>query len=204
MPDGANHVAFAYSANGKDRFTIVYPNLNLLDGARDFSGDWTSASKWTTDGTYKDLTVKKRTAQWNGIYKTFTAPKDGKYTFSAYVKSSGNNANVFRYVLVNGGDRESLRKGFDNNFDWTRDSVTFDLKENEKVSVRYEITGTGSDSALWTAGHKLEEGSTATPWMPSPKEVTAEDYPKYIGTYTDNNSNEQSTDPARYSWKKTE
>ena len=204
MPDGANHVAFAYSANGKDRFTIVYPNLNLLDGTRDFSGDWTDASKWTTDGTYKDLTVKKRTAQWNGIYKTFTAPKDGKYTFSAYVKSSGNNANVFRYVLVNGGDRESLRKGFDNNFDWTRDSVTFDLKENEKVSVRYEITGAGLDSALWTAGHKLEEGSTATPWMPSAKEVTAEDYPRYIGTYTDNNSNEQSTDPARYSWKKTE
>ena len=204
MPDGANHVAFAYSANGKDRFTIVYPDLNLLDGTRDFSGDWTNASKWTTDGTYKDLTVKKRTDQWDGIYKTFTAPKDGKYTFSAYVKSSGNNANVFRYVLVNGGDRESLRKGFDDNFDWTRDSVTFDLKENEKVSVRYEITGTGSDSALWTAGHKLEEGSTATPWMPSAREATAEDYPRYIGTYTDNNSNEQSTDPARYSWKKTE
>ena len=36
MPDGANHVAFAYSADGKDRFTTVYPNLNLLDGTKDF------------------------------------------------------------------------------------------------------------------------------------------------------------------------
>ena len=31
MPDGANHVAFAYSADGKDRFTTSYPNLNLVD-----------------------------------------------------------------------------------------------------------------------------------------------------------------------------
>ena len=204
MPDGANHVAFSYSKDGKDRFTTVYPNLNLLDGTKDFSGDWTNAAGWTNDGTYKGLTVKKKITPWDGINKTFTAPKDGKYTFSAYVKSSGNNANVFRYVIINGGDRESLRKGFDNNFDWSRDSVTFDLKENDKVSVRYEITGSGSDSALWTAGHKWEEGSTATPWMPSFSEVTAEDYPSYIGTYTDNNSDEQSTDPVRYSWKKIE
>ena len=178
--------------------------MNLIDGTRDFSGDWTNIARWIDDGTYKGLTVKKRTAPWDGIYKTFTVPKDGKYTFSAYVKSSGSKANVFRYVLVNGGDRESLRKGFDNNFDWSRDSVTFDLKENDKVSVRYEITGSGSDSALWTAGHKWEDGSIATPWMPSFSEVTPEDYPSYIGTYTDNNSNEQSTDPARYSWKKIE
>lgn len=36
MPDGAQHVAFAYSADGKDRFTTVWPNLNLLDGTKDF------------------------------------------------------------------------------------------------------------------------------------------------------------------------
>ncbi|AGI11192.1 tail protein [Lactococcus phage phi7] len=202
MPDGANHVAFAYSKDGKDRFTTVYPNLNLLDGTKDFSGVWGFASNWANDGTYKGLTVKKRTGQWDGINKTFTAPKDGKYTFSAYVKSSGNNANVFRYVLVNGGDRESLRKGFDNNFDWARDSITFDLKANDKVSARYEISGSGTDSILWTAGHKLEEGSTATPWVPSLSEATAEDYPSYIGTYTDNESTEQSTSPEKYIWKK--
>ena len=181
-----------------------YPNLNLLDGTRDFSGDWTPAAGWTDDGTYKGLTVKKRTVPWDGIHKTFTVPKDGNYTFSADVKSSGSEANVTRYVTINGGDRDVSSKTFDNNFDWSRDSVTFDLKENDKVSVRHEITGSGSDSALWTAGNKWEEGSTATPWMPSASEVKAEDYPSHIGTYTDNNSNEQSTDPARYSWKKIE
>ena len=51
---------------------------------------------------------------------------------------------------------------------------------------------------------KVEEGSTATPWMPSAREATVEDYPSHIGTYTDNNSNEQSTNPLKYTWKKIE
>ena len=174
----------------------------MLDGTKDFAGDWTSVSPWENDGTYEGLAVKKTGKQWNGIYKTFTVPKDGTYTFSAYVKSSGNSADVIRFSLLNGSDFSSVRKSLSNNFGWTRDSVTLNLKANDKVSARYEISGAGSDSILWTAGHKWEEGSTATPYMPSFSEVTAEDYPSYIGTYTDNNSNEQSTSPEKYSWKK--
>ena len=203
MPDGAHHVAFAYSADGKDRFMTVYPNLNLLDGTKDFSGYWVNADSWVTDGTYKGLTVKKRTAQWNGIYKPLTVPKDGEYTFSSYVKSSGSAADVYRYVYVNDSN-VAPNKLMGNDFDWLRDSVTVNLKADDTVHVKYEITGSGSDSILWNAGHKWEEGSTATPWMPSASELTAEDYPSYIGTYTDNNSNEQSTDPEKYNWKKIE
>lgn len=181
----------------------VYPNLNLLDGTKDFSGYWVNADSWVTDGTYKGLTVKKRTAQWNGIYKPLTVPKDGEYTFSAYVKSSGSAADVYRYVYVNDSN-VAPNKLMGNDFDWLRDSVTVTLKADDIVYVKYEITGSGSDSILWNAGHKWEEGSTATPWMPSASELTAEDYPSYIGTYTDNNSNEQSTDPEKYNWKKIE
>ena len=176
--------------------------MNLLEGTKDFSGAWEWADNWTTDGTYKGLTVKKTTERWGGIHKTFTAPKDGTYTFSAYVKSSGSNANTIRFTLVNSSEITSLKKTFSNDFDWFRDSVTVTLKANDQVLARYETTGLGSGSALWTAGHKWEEGSIATPWMPSFSEVTAEDYPSYIGTYTDNDSNTQSTDPGKYTWKK--
>ena len=211
MPDGAQHVAFAYSADGKDRFTTVWPNLNLLDGTKDFSGAWESAGGWENDGTYKGLTVKKKTEAWYGIYKTFTVPKtrtftapsDGKYTFSAYVKSSGSSTMSFRYVFINGKSANGVisDKPMGNDFDWLRDSFTVTLSAGDVIYAKYEITGGG---ALWTAGHKWEEGSTATPWMPSFSEVTAEDYPSYIGTYTDNDSNEQSTDPEKYSWGKIE
>ena len=31
------HYAYAYSTDGTDRFTIIYPNLNLLEGSRTYS-----------------------------------------------------------------------------------------------------------------------------------------------------------------------
>ncbi|WP_461216176.1 hypothetical protein [Lactococcus cremoris] len=192
-----NTIAYANSADGTDGFTTVYPNLNLLNGTRDFSGTWTYPSSWVTDGAYKGLTVKKKTTQWNGINKTFTAPKDGVYTFSAYIKSSGNTANITRYGGINSTNANADQKQIGNNFDWIRDTVTLNLKANDSVWFRYEITGTGSDSILWTAGHKWEPGSTATPYMPSASEVTINDYPKYVGFSNILKTNKISSD---YKW----
>ena len=194
-----NTIAYARSADGTDDFTTVYPNLNLIDGTRDFSGHWDWADNWTTDGTYKGLTVKKTTKQWGGIHKTFTAPKDGTYTFSAYVKGSGSNANIHRVIQKNGIDYwdDRFYKSFGNNFDWIRDSITVTLKAKDTVSGRYEISGSGTDSILWTAGHKWEEGPIATPWMPSKNEVTIDDYPKYVGFSNSIKPNKKSSD---YKW----
>lgn len=163
--------------------SLNLPNLNLLDGTRDFSGSWENASGWVTDGTYKGLTVKKRTGSWGGINKTFTAPKDGIYTFSAYVKSSGNNANIHRFTEKNGTTYwdSGAHKELGNNFGWLRDSFTVTLKAGDTISARYEISGSTSDSILWTAGHKWEEGSTATPWLPSASELTINDISEYFG-----------------------
>ncbi|MCT1172568.1 hypothetical protein EFM01_13165, partial [Lactococcus lactis] len=190
------HTAWSYSADGTNGFTTVYPNLNLLDKSKDFSGDWVNTEGWTVDGTYKGLTVKKRTGQWGGIYRVFTAPKDGTYTFSAYVKSSGDSANINRFVTVNNVDYWSVHKELGNNFDWLRDSFTVTLKAGDTISARYEISGSGT---LWNAGHKWEPGSTATPHMPSASEATTADWPSYIGQYTDF-TQDDSTNPFDYTW----
>lgn len=194
-----NTIAYSNSADGTDGFTTVYPNLNLLDGTKDFSGNWVNAGSWVTDGTYKGLTVKKRTAQWVGIYKTFKAPKDGTYTFSAYVKSSGSRAKIYRYVSINDKNVSDIipNKLMGNNFDWLRDSVTVTLKAKDIVYVKYEITGSGVDSILWTAGHKWELSSVTTPYMPSASEVTTADYPKYVGFCNSIKPNKKSSD---YKW----
>ena len=198
-----NTTAYSNSADGTDDFTTVYPNLNLLDGTRDFSGHWDRTWGWENDGAYKGLTVKKQTHPLvGGICKKFTAPKDGVYTFSAYVKGSGSTANIYRYVDVynhygvNASDM-APNAFIGNNFDWLRDSFTITLKEGYSLWSRYEITGQGSDSILWTAGHKWEEGSTATPWMPSAREVTVADYPKYVGFSNSIKPNKKSSD---YTW----
>ena len=180
--------------------------MNLLDGTKDFSGTWENSSSWSNDVTYEGLTVKKRTAKYNGIYKIFKVPKDGVYTFSAYVKGAGSESNIYRYVSVNGNVPGTTvpNKLIGDTFGWLRDSFNVTLKAGDTIYAKYEISVLGTNSAVWTAGHKWEEGSIATPWMPSASEVTPADYPSYIGTYTDNDSSKQSTDPARYSWKKIE
>ena len=195
------HTAYANSANGTNGFTTVYPNLNLLDGTKDFSGNWENSSGWVTDGTYKGLAVKKRTAPWNGIYKTFTAPKDGVYTFSAYVKWSGSRVSVYRYVAINGGKPNIIvpNTRIGDTFDWLRDSFHVTLKAGDTIYAKYEITASGADSVLWTAGHKWELGLIATSYMTSASEVTTADWPKYVGTYVDTNL-VSSAEPSKYDW----
>lgn len=168
--------------------SIKYPpNFNLLEGTKDFSGWWGNTDGWTNDGTYKGLTVKKRTWQFAGIFKQFTVQKDGVYTFSAYIKASGDNANIRRYVDlwdINGEQKwdERLNNVFvGNNFDWKRYSFTLNLKKGDTIRARHEITGSGT---LWTAGHKLEEGSVATPYMQTESETTSSDLPKWNVTKT--------------------
>lgn len=190
------HTAYANSADGTDGFTTVYPNLNLLDGTKDFSGDWINAVNQQTDGTYKGLTVKKQIGQWVGIYKTFTAPKSGVYTFSAYVKSSVDSAKVYRLIFINGVNAILPNKELGNNFDWTRDSFNTTLNAGDVIYVQYDKSTGG---ALWTAGHKWEEGSITTPHMPSASEVTTADWPKHVGTYVDTIPT-SSMEPSKYDW----
>ncbi|AII12475.1 Hypothetical protein NCDO2118_0989 [Lactococcus lactis subsp. lactis NCDO 2118] len=190
------HVAWANNITGADGFTTVYPNLNLLDGTRDFSGNWINLNGWTTDGTYKGLTVKKRTGKGPGFYKVFTAPADGTYTFSSYLKSSGNGGNIRRWVNTNDVDGVGTID-MASNFDWKIDTFSAALKAGDKVFVRYEITSDNTGLDIWNAGHKWEQGSTATPYMPSASEVTTADWPSYIGQYSDFTAT-ASTDPAKY------
>ena len=195
------HTAWAYSSDGADGFTTVYPNLNLLDGTKDFSGVWSNTENWTNDGRYKGLDVKKTTKQWAGINKKFTVPKNGVYTFSNYLKSSGNDANVLGYLNINGEYDSRLIPNIPptNNFDWLIKKFSVTLKAGDIVSAGYYMTGSGSNKSLWTAGHKWEEGSIATPYMPSKSEATSVDFPNYMGQYTDYTP-EDSINPSSYTW----
>ena len=195
-----NTIAYANSADGTDDFTTVYPNLNLLDGTKDFSGQWIYSELSTDDGTYKGLTVKKRTDAWGGIFKIFTVPKNSDYTFSSFVKGAGIGTKFVRVVIINGVEKHSLEKTWDSAFSWTRDSITFstkDIKVGDQIAISYNISALGTNPAIWTAGHKWEESSTATPYMPSAREVTVADYPKYVGFSNSIKPNKKSSD---YNW----
>ena len=168
-----------------------YPNLNLFDGTSD-------KDHKVTGGGWNPSTI--------GVYKT---PKVGQeYTLSVEVPEADHDVRLELVRLndanerVDGVSSKVLKSG-------GKDHITFTWTEPENSNATHL-----SANLAWADGvhegaysyrkAKLEEGSTATPWMPSSSEATAKDYPSYIGTYTDNDSNSQSTDPEKYTWKKIE
>ena len=226
VPIGANHVAFSYSADGKDRFMTVYPNLNLLEGTafknyipkveehlsmkvKDggvFNKTYVSSSYDNPElNSYSDILV------WTKNKETFKPSTT--YTFSFFAKGKGTIKTFIHPSLIDDSNNNSyvddkLTKLNGNGEytwtltnEWALHTYTFTTKssitEDQYIIFRL-LTGNNADICV----PKVEQGGIYTPWMPSFSEATDEDYPRYIGIYTDNNSNEQSTDPLKYTWKK--
>lgn len=206
----------------------VYPNLNLLDGT-DFKNYTPKIEKYLTI-VKKDGGVNNKpyisASYSNPEPNSFTdilvwrlekgrLEPSTTYTFSFYLKGKGTVKTYIHPSLIDTSSNKSFADGKvikpkpDGGYawsltnEWVRHTYTFTTKSSitEDQYVLFRIsTGNSVDICL----PKLEKGSTATPWMPSFSEVKAENYPSYIGTYTDNKSNEQSTDPEKYTWKKIE
>ena len=205
----------------------VYPNLNLLDGT-DFKDFTPKTEKYLTivkkDGgvlnkpyisasysnpesnSFADILVRK-------LEKEHLKPST-TYTFSFYLKGEGTVKTYIFPSLIDTSskafaDGKAIKPNVDGEYTWTltnewaRHTYTFTTKSSitEDQTILFRLpTGSNVDICV----PKLEEGAIDTLWMPSFSEVTAENYPSYIGTYTDNKSNEQSADPEKYTWKKIE
>ena len=203
----------------------VYPNLNLLDGT-DFKNFTPRTEKYLTI-VKKDGGVNNKPY----ISASYSNPEPNSYadilswrlekerlepsttyTFSFYARGRGTVKTYIHPSLIDisskaFADGKAINPNGDGGYTWTltnewvRHTYTFTSKSSitEDQYVLFRLpTGNSVDICL----PKLEKGPIATPWMPSASEVKAEDYPSYIGTYTDNKSNEQSTDPEKYTWEK--
>ena len=202
-----------------------YPNLNLLDGT-DFKNFTPRTEKYLTI-VKKDGGVNNKPY----ISASYSNPEPNSYadilswrlekerlepsttyTFSFYARGRGTVKTYIHPSLIDisskaFADGKAINPNGDGGYTWTltnewvRHTYTFTTKSSitEDQYVLFRLpTGNSVDICL----PKLEKGPIATPWMPSASEVKAEDYPSYIGTYTDNKSNEQSTDPEKYTWEK--
>lgn len=222
--DVASHVAFSYSERGGDRFTTLYPNLNLLTDSKDFKNKAVVASEATTSITSPDSTIRKegqdtylnfkkdsQSPDWfraflkrdNSISRSFPnvdVKPNSQYTFSVWLKGTGKHT-IVAYDGWTIPDPAQLTITLTST--WTKyaltvNSATAITAQEVQFFIRSDVMG----SEINLKNPKVEQGSLATTYMPSAREATVKDYPSYIGTYTDNKSNEQSADPARYNWKK--
>ena len=191
------HTAWAYSADGKDRFTKVYPNLNLLDGTDNHTV--TGTGKWT-EGNLSNKTIDDMLTLFKGLEgQTVTVSVDYKY--SGFVAGSGNNRLGWE-IQIN-TDKASWFGAWyypSNGSGSGRVSSTFVVPKNiisieeNNGYIQFSGSGTGTLSRL-----KIEKGDKVTPWMPSANEVTTADYPKYIGHYS-NYTQADSPNPQDYTW----
>ena len=205
----------------------VYPNLNLLDGT-DSNNFTPKVEKYLTivkkDGGVNNkpyISASYSNPEPNSFADILVWKLDKErlepsttYTFSFYVRGKGTVKTYIHPSLIDTSsnsyaDGKVIKSEADGSYTWTltnewvRHTYTFTTNSsiNEDKYVLFRLpTGSSVDISL----PKLEKGSTATPWMPSFSEAKTEDYPSYIGKYTDNNSNEQSTDPEKYTWEKIE
>ena len=200
------HTAWAYSADGKDRFTTVYPNLNLLEGTDTFDNFNPNSS----NNSVSAITKTKESGINNTVIDVKTSGEAfavGVYLPNAYNITAGQTITV-SFMAKSLNDTKVL-VGFEN---FPNGHKMFTITPNWKIyTYTFTATSSGTPSFMiygWdmVAGKefqvcnpKAEEGSTATPWMPSASEVTTADFPSYIGHYT-NYMQVDSPNPQDYTW----
>ena len=217
------HTAWSYSADGTDGFTTVYPNLNLLDDTT-FKNYIPKTEQYLSvakiDGgvnnkpyvsiSYNNPTANSYTDQISWAFDKEYFKPSTIYTFSFYLKGNGTIRTYVYPSLIDDSSANGLADGKvitptgDGNYDWNltsewvRHTYTFITKSSLTAGHNFLFrifTGNSADICL----PKVEEGSIATPHMPSSSEVTTADWPSYIGQYTDF-TQADSTNPSDYTW----
>lgn len=196
VQDGQNpflHTAYAWSSDGKDRFTLKYPNENLWLKSREFVDK--QDGKITKDGkVYAPYGYG-----WVFSYvPTFKA--NTTYTISCEVYNPNNTVTTARIVYTT----------------TPQQVTTLDLQPNQVAIVELQITvpqdtnninlflltnAPANPSVYWHYP-KIEKGSNRTIWTPAPSEDFVNAYPLYMGQYSDY-IQEPSTDPSKYTWMRT-
>lgn len=194
VQDGQNpflHTAYAWSSDGKDRFTLQYPNENLAIGTsnsdkevvmygwdryfpdtfRDFKhGDKMTARIWLAPQSY-DVSVM--------IHE--------RYADSTYRQTRGN--------VIKAGESG-----------YSTATITVNVPEGKELNyIQYSIrhsSGTTPENKVTYRENKVEASDKATIYTPNPSEDFANAYPLYMGQYSDY-TQEPSTDPSKYTWMRT-
>lgn len=225
------HTAYAYSADGKDGFTIDYPNLNLEKHTAQLIGEdnkliWGSFAANTKTIAYESVSIagasKIKTAihftqvttgqsGWRGPNGnnggSFAVKAGEKYTISAYIKNNSSTPLEVNLTLGMSASEDQASPSTPANYvtvpansDYNLYSVTFTIPEGKNWAWSYCYTRQGTISADWAmGGYKVENSSRQTYWMPHESEIKPEDWPTYIGAYSDTNPS-ASTDPSKYTW----
>lgn len=186
-----NHVAWAYNSDGTDRFSTIYPNLNLLSGT---STKVVQATVWNmevADIKY-DKSLGEDLCASVMFHNADHASELLRGSSKIYLKALDKSGKV-------------LSEAWGNDVDYNANGLSqcYLHIDDNATSVKVVIFTNNMNQNTFYSRLKLEKGTVATLYMPSESEATRADYPSYIGQYTDYTL-EDSTDPSSYTWKEAQ
>ena len=207
------HTAWSYSADGKDGFTTVYPNLNLLKNTRTLTATSTT-SVWGTlfaSSQIYDSAIKSKTgvSAMNFSFNVYV-PLNTKVGSEISIQIKGQTyqawGNVgtddYNTIVAYAGDvvkqndlGKTIRISSPVELGAKYQSFDTALADTDSINIRQP----SNISGFVYSNIKIETGSIATPHMPSASEVKTSDYPSYIGQYSDF-TQADSTNPSDYTW----
>ena len=167
------HWAYAWSADGTDRFTTVYPRENLF-----LVKEWEKLPPRPYLGYISRLEIQLE--------------PNTNYTLSTNIPNLADNTTCDLFFLDSRAEPASRINGVAINKPRTIKTLADGIII---VGCRKQEFSSG---AFWA---KLEKGNAPTIYTPAPSEDYTNAYPTYAGTYTDYEPTD-SEDPSKYTWQR--
>lgn len=202
-PDGKTpyfHTAWSYSVDGTNRFTTVYPNLNLLKGTKtpiSITGNNTANQQSLLYSFDNNNTL---TNQGFSINDTLTLEFDWIATNPAsgyFILQWQGTPWVFDLPTINLSSTNGSGHVI----------YTFNVRDKEVDSTAvatgmgYRLDYVPNNTVITFSNVIIRKAKSSQPYMPSSSEVTTADWPSYIGQYTDFTQS-GSTNPSDYTWSR--
>ena len=221
------HYAYAWSADGTDRFTDTYPNENLLK----MDNIGTSSNQTVEGNIVHSIGSWASTLITNNELRKVLKPHTKysvQYIFKLLSRAEGTttyNQNAHGTLLLYSGVSgyaTVILGGIENNVEdaktWTVGTTRkreasfqtpqnlYDTAANYRI-IYYTMRSMNADGTLNTLEKgdfydiKFEEGTSQTIYTTAPSDDFENAYPTYSGTYTDYTA-QDSQNPADYTWSR--
>lgn len=168
------HTAYAWSADGTDRFSTAYPSENLFSLK-----------------VLNSITPESWVGSVSAYLYKFVLKPNTQYILSSNVPSSTTATTVYfngTSTTVNGV--------------WAGKAVIQTTDSSGEIFLAIATNRPYTQHVLsgeyWL---KFEEGATSTIYTPAPSEDFTNAYPTFAGTYTDYEPTD-SEDPSKYTWQR--
>lgn len=194
------HWTYAWSADGRDRFTTQYPNENIILNSQ-FKN---STTGWLTGNASVEVDTTNKLDGLNSMKVGLNADSTAGTASRAFYRYNGETG------LVPSSGSLWLKADKDVKIGIRTDGGTKTGSYNVTTEwQRFEIPKDGymvliwafSSCVLWVAKPKVENSSVTTIYTPAPSEDFANAYPSFAGTYTDYEATD-SEDPSKYTWQR--